>query len=114
MVYTSTSVGDFAHGGIDPASEHFGCALHAVAQACNRDPGIPLHSPAKHGHGVGVIEQDGVGAVSFHVPTDIQHDLHSTQKSEDASRSPSVAHVDVDTEFFWDLDIASPDANRRS
>ena len=68
MVDAGAGVGDLVDRRADPVGQHLGRALHAVAQAGDLDVRLALHGAAEHGHRVGVVEQDRVGAVAAPCP----------------------------------------------
>ena len=68
-----------------------GADLHAVAQAHGLDPGIAQHVPGEHGHGVGVVQEQGVRANLLHVPGEVRHDGNGAQGAHDAPDAQGVA-----------------------
>ena len=68
-----------------------GADLHAVAQAHGLDPGVAQHVPGEHGHGVGVVQEQGVRANLLHVPGKVRHDGNGAQGAHDAPDAQGVA-----------------------
>ena len=106
MIDAGAGVFDFIHRDIQNFAEFFNTVLYAVAQAGGQYLGRGLlHGAAKHGHGVGVVQKDRVGAVALNVLQHVQHDGNGAQKTENARRVPGVAHIDLNTVLFADFQI---------
>ncbi len=105
MVDARAQVIDLVEGRADPFGQHHGGALHGMAKAGDRDEGLPLQGGAQHGHRVGVIEQDGVRAVLFHVADDVQHGIDGAQEAEDAA-GPRVSPTLMSTPYFLGISMS--------
>ena len=73
------------------SSRCFGADLHAVAQAHGLDAGVAQHVPGEHGHGIGVVQEQGVRADLLHVPGKVRHDGNGAQGAHDAADAQGVA-----------------------
>ena len=71
-------------------------ALNAVAQPDRLDGRRLADGPAGHGHGVGVLQQPGVGTDGLHVPADVQEHRDGAQRLEDAAGAHGIRHRLVD------------------
>ena len=112
MVDAHAGVGDVLLVRADPAGQHAGGALHAVAQAAAHHLGeASLHGAAQHGHGVGVVQVDGVRAVTVDVRRDVHDGVDRAQVAEDAARAARVAHVGVHAVFLGNQDVVLPDVH---
>jgi len=63
---------------------------------------------AKHGHGIGVVEQYGMGTQLFHIATDVEHCWNSPQRPEDAAWPSGIADIYVNTVFLWNQNVMLP------
>ena len=79
--------------------------LDAVAQTHGMYPGIPLHIAGQNGHGVGVVEQPGVGTNLLHVPGEFGHDGDGPQAAHDAADAKGVGDGLAQAVLFGDLEI---------
>ena len=64
---------------------------------------------AQHRHRVGVVEQNGLRAVFFHVADNVHHRVDRAQEAEDARRAARVADVGVHAVLLGDFDVVPPD-----
>ena len=87
----------------DVAGDQVHRRLHAVAEADELEPRDPAQRPAAHGHGVGVVEQERVGAELLHVRGDLEQGGDVPQGAEDAARPQRVADALVDAVLERDL-----------
>ncbi len=67
-----------------------GAALYGVAEAHRFNVREPLHIAGQHGHGVGVVEEQGVGAPALHVVGVGLHHRDSAQRPENSSDSQRI------------------------
>ena len=74
-----------------PFQQPFGAHLHAVAQADGFDRCEPLHVPGQHRHGIGVIEEPGVGTFLHDVAGEILQHGNGAQCPEDAADAQRIA-----------------------
>ncbi|KPK59262.1 MAG: hypothetical protein AMK73_08760 [Planctomycetes bacterium SM23_32] len=86
-------VADLVVGHADPAGQLHRGALHAVAEADVADPRRLRMQPREHGHGVRVVDQQGVGAEALDVPAEVKLRRRGAQEAEDAPRADGVRHV---------------------
>src|SRR5437868_8163502 len=70
-----------------------------MAQAYELQPGNPAERPAAHGHGVGVVEENGVWAKLLHVTGDLQQGRDVTQSPENSAGSHGIGDALVDPVF---------------
>ena len=77
-------------GHIQPLEQVAGAHLHAVAQTHRLDGGVALHIAGQHSHGVGVVEEPGVGAHLGHVIGKVLHHGNGAQGAEDAADAQGV------------------------
>ena len=63
-----------------------------VAQADGPDSRLSGHGPAQRGHGIGVVEQPGAGAVDLHLPGDVHHDRNVAQSPRQAARTNRIPY----------------------
>ena len=82
-----------------------------MAQAGHFDLGVGLHGLAEHAHGIGVVQEHGLGAVLFDVAADVQHQGNIAQGPEDAGHAAGIAHVDVHAVLLGNLDVIAPDVD---
>ena len=76
------------------------------------DVGFDIHRAAEHRHRIGVIEHQGIWAITLHVAGDIDQDRYRAQRTENAGDAARVADVHIDAVFHRDLDIVPPDLGR--
>ena len=77
-------------GHIQPLEQVAGAHLHAVAQTHRLDGGVALHVAGQHSHGVGVVEEPGVGAHLGHIVGEVLHHGDGAQGAEDAADAQGV------------------------
>ena len=80
-----------------------------MAEARERNTGLPLHGPAEHDHRVGIVEHHRVGAVALHILGNTEHHRNGAQRTEDAGRAARVANVGVNPILLGDLNVVAPD-----
>ena len=76
-----------------------------MAQAHSLHIGVALHVAGEHGHGVGVVQEQGVGADRFHVFGKIPQHGDGAQRTHDAADSQGVADGLAQTVFLGNLEI---------
>ena len=69
-----------------------GAGLHAVAQAHGLHAGVALHVAGEHGHGVGVVEEQRVGADLFHIPGKVLQHGDGPQGPHNAANAQGVGN----------------------
>ncbi len=111
MIDAGAPVAHLLHRRPDPAGQHFSGPLHAVAEARDARFRFLLHGPAEHGHGIGVVEDDGPGADPLDIGQYIEHDRYRAKGPEDSRGPTGVADVDVDPVFFWNFNVEAPNAD---
>ena len=112
MVDAGAGVADFVFRRADPLGEHRGRALHAVAEAGGNHVRVfALHRTAEHRHGIGVVEVNGVGAVTVDVGGDVQDGVDRAQIAEDAARAARIADVRIYAVFLGNENIVLPDVH---
>ena len=79
--------------------------LHAVAQAHGLDSRVALHGPGEHGHGVGVVQEPGVGADLLHVMGEVHHHRDGAQRPEDAADAQGVGDSLAQAVLFRHLKV---------
>ena len=72
------------------AQQALAADLHAVAKAHGLDAGGALHGAAQHGHGIGIVQKQGVRANLFHIPGEVQHHRDGAQGAEDAADAQGI------------------------
>ena len=93
----------------DPLGQHGSGALHAVAQAAGHDVRIrALYGAAKHGHGVGIVEVHGAGAIAVDIRGDLHNGVNRAQIAENAAGAARVAHVGVHAILLGDENVVLP------
>ena len=69
----------------------FRADLHTVAQTHGLNAGVALHIAAEHGHGVGVVQEQRVGAYFPHILGEIVHHGDGAQGAHDATDAQRIA-----------------------
>ena len=112
VIDAGAGVGHIVVARPDPAGQHAGGALHAVAQAGQAQIGLAGHGAAEHRHRVGVVQHGHIRlGVALDVASDIEHDRDRAQGAEDARHAARIADVHIHAIFLGDFNIVAPDAN---
>ena len=76
---------DLVEGHADVVAQVFGGEGHAVAKTHCGDLRATVESPAIHGHGVGIVDVQRVGAEPLHVCCDVEQNGNSANAPHDAT-----------------------------
>ncbi len=87
------------------AEDGLGADLHRVAETHRLGENKALHIARKHGHGVGVIEEPGVGADLVHIVAEGLHNGNGTEGAHDAADTEGVGDGLAETVLLGDLKI---------
>ena len=76
-----------------------------MAQADGPDVGVTLHITGQHGHGVGVVQEQSVGAPALHVVGVAFHHRDGAQGAENAADAQGVGDGLAQAVLFGDLKV---------
>ena len=76
-----------------------------MAQAHGLYVGVPQHVPGEHGHGVGVIQEQGVGAHLLHIPGEVVHHRDGAQGPHNAPDAQGVGDGLAQAVLFGHLKV---------
>ena len=91
-----------------PAGQHLGGTLDAVAETGDVHLRLGLHGAAEHGHGIGVVKEHRVRTVFFDIAADIQHQRDVAQRTENAGHTAGIAHVGIHTVALGNFNLVAP------
>ena len=87
------------------AEDGLGADLHRVAETHSLVEDEALHIARKHGHGVGVIEEPGVGADLVHIVAEGLHNGNGTEGAHDAADAEGIGDGLTEAVLLGDLKI---------
>ena len=90
---------------VDVAQQSAGAGLDRMTEADGADLGLAQNSAGEGTHGVGVVEQPGIGADLLHIAGEIEHDRKGAQDAEDAADADGVGDGLTQTILFGDLEV---------
>lgn len=82
-----------------------GGSLDAMAKPHVADRGGRVHRPTQHGHRVGVVEHQGVGAIDLHVGADIKEHRNGPESPEDPPDPEGVGDRLAQPVFLRDFKV---------
>ena len=100
VVDASAGIGEVAGVHLEPLGQQHDRFLNTVAQSDIAQFGEKgLDSAAEHGHGIGIVEKNRIGAQPLDVRRNIHDGLHGAQIAEEAPYAPGIADGCLNAKF---------------
>ena len=81
--------------------ETLGADLNAVAEAYGLYIGVALHIAGEHGHGIGVVQEQGIGADLLHIRSEVPQHGDGAQGPHDAADAEGIGDGLTQGRISW-------------